>query len=758
MTAGAVLFSALLAAAPLWMRVTNRPESDPSFLHVFVRHSAKPHYQHANISTAGLREGPVPQGGKQTRLAPGGSSPWVDLSPVLGNGKGKFLDRFCFSMISRWGEAVTNATFDLEFSTDRKSVLRKIERRGPGSGLYAVLSATSDGVFSVRSDAECVAEEVRRYRELPAVPGRAPERFPMATGFAVNPSVARPEVYEAELKMLRGLGINCANGRAGDFPYRRLTAFGLGPFVHADADTSRAKAAAWREKLRGAAGPSSTLLVNVADEPSVKPEHVKGCAVCAQGVPGGATDDPREGGRYYRSVRHLLDETARSFRTIRESVWTVLPDVPVSVNNGISLVFHGNLARSGIDWFKVYGDGCLTYGWGEDWANFGRTRQINSIYWDAMRAACAPRRLPFGFYDILEHGGWDVQAKAFSAIGRGARQLCFFNYGPWYAISSDQQSRRPEALEAIRRVTFAVGSVEDEICAATCARGDAAILLGLTGDIWMAAEDSEYGMERTALSLLLRHCNVRTDVLDENRVAQDLGRYPLLFVLDRNVRRDVAETILAWVKGGGRLYLGPNALSADEDNRPLDLGIERSPYRKEQEVGRPQFELVKCRELGRFADMRMVVGRCEEPWKDLRVGKGTVHMSGFFPGLDYWGSARTNANSRGLLDYPPAHGRFFKDRVLSGVPIRCETTDPRVEASLLAGSSSCVLVFSNWTGVPAEVGFVVHRAGKAKVRAAAGTRLLKADSVLRDGHLDLEGRVAIGAGGILVLERKGERN
>lgn len=721
------------ALAPLWFRVGTSSGNEPAFLSVFVRHRASPYYTHANVTADGLRKGAVPQGGRKAQLQPRTYTPWMDMREIMQDGRKLPRERFCVRMIRRWDVPLTNSAFVVEFSTDATNLYKRLIRKGPGSGLYFAVDAEEDGGWRIVQDAEGAKAARTTAEALPRCGGRAPTLFPVSTGFAVDRDVAMPSVVEDELAVLHALGLNGLKGREYDFPFCRLWSPVAGEYPHQDRELLRRKALEWGRTLGSSPGSPKAVLVNTGDETSVGPEHATNCTVCAGKVPGGPTLEKSAGERYYRTMRTVIDATTEGLRATKDAVGEVLPDVPVAINNGISLLFCGNLATSGVDWFSVYGTGALTYGWGEDWANFGRTKQINSLYWDAMRAACLTRNTPFGFYDILAHNGWEIRAKAFSAVGRGARSLHYFNYGPWYTTASDSQSARPEVLAAIREVNFALGTTEREILAAHCAKGDAAILVGLTGDIWMVGEDSEYGMEREAMSLLLRHCNVRTDVLGEDQVAERLKEYPMLFVLDRNVRRDVAKTILDWVGKGGRLYLGPNAMTMDEANEPLALGFERTAYVKNEKVGRPKFELVKRKELDRYEGMRVIVGSSKPYFEERTAGRGKVLAFGFFPGLDYWGTATANANRFGMLEYPTAHRDFFAKKVLRDLPLRCETSDPLVEIHLLEGPKADVLAFANWSGASTETAYVVRRP---------------------DGTVQKKGRIRLEVGGFEVLRRQ----
>ena len=213
----------------------------------------------------------------------------------------------------------------------------------------------------------------------------------------------------------------------------------------------------------------------------------------------------------------------------------------------------------------------LMFGWNEDWGGWARTRQVNGFYTDAMRSACRKPGLNFGLYNVLCRPSWEIQARGFLELGHGVKAISFFNYGPYYSITSDANSHRPEIYEAIKRITFPTGAVETHVMAGKTAPGDVAQLLSVTGDIWYATRDNVFGKERAWLNLLLRHCNVRCDVLSEDDLATLLPAYRMLFVTDANLKRSALPPLVKWVQDGGVLYLSAGALARDEFDNPLGL-------------------------------------------------------------------------------------------------------------------------------------------------------------------------------------------
>ena len=737
----------------IWFRVICGKSNPSAALAIFIRHGCRPYYQTASVTKNGLKPGAIPPGGRKAWLEPGETTAWMDYSALVGPRK---LERVMMRMIRGYDNPTESSEFTVEFagSADGSMPRGKIVRKSaPAAGFTATLDPEKRDVV-VECDLDASAKTRRIVEALPPVEGRRPVAFPVGAGLALNRKIVDPGTWENEMEIFRRVGLNSVHYAAEGLNWARESFTpgfaGEDEMLHPDKEKLLGRARKWKENRPDFPAGDRSLYVNCADEPGVSMAHMTNCALCIKSVPGGATCDKSDGMRYYRTAKKMNSLFTGSFQAITDALTAVDPSAKTGVNQGIGLVFSGNLVGHSSDWFDIYGSGALTYGWCEDWANFGRTKQINSIYFDTMRSACSIRGIPFGVYCILcGCNEWLISCKAYMALGRGAKSLYFFNYGPRYAPSSDYNSHRPEIFAPMRHFAYSVGEYERDILAAKCAKGDAAILVGVTGDVWQIGEDSEFGMERSALSMLLRHCGVRTDVIGEDAVKTELSRYRMLFVLDRNVRRDVAEDILSWVEQGGILYLGANAMSADECNNPLDAALPRPRYVKQQKVGRPKFELVKRKVLDSFASMDVIVGSARPYWRELRMGKGTVRMVGFFPALDYWRQGKADPGKYGMLQYPKAHREFFRGKVLKDVRRRAATSDHLVEISLLEGPRADILVFSNWNGGDASVKFAVRDVPRYREVSTVNASL----SDVKTDHGVLRGKITIGGGAVVYCRK-----
>jgi len=203
--------------------------------------------------------------------------------------------------------------------------------------------------------------------------------------------------------------------------------------------------------------------INLMDEPGFEFDHVDGCPNCRQGfMPylkslGLAdqdiaklkiTNDPNGAGReekasyYYTRLYMKSDYDRDAPRGDRER-----PAAPARRANDDEFRLR---AAGGQPGFPLRGlvrdlrnrrtDVRLERGLGR-WA---RTRQVNGFYLDVMRSACRKPGLNFGSTTCSAGRLGKSRHAASWRSGHGVKAISFFNYGPYYAITSDSNSHRPE--------------------------------------------------------------------------------------------------------------------------------------------------------------------------------------------------------------------------------------------------------------------------------------------------------------------------
>lgn len=762
---------------PLYIKVKMLPEQkEPAAIHVFGRRSMRPWFTpHLNINRKGVFEGANKgaKGMEPEHLKGGEESPWIEISRYL-TYKGN--DALIFNVMQDYhAKPLTDAAFEILFSKtpDDKGIFRKESRSGAGNGMIVNIDLYDN--TTILADAEGSEQSLKYAQDTTPVKGNRPLAFPFLTGMALNPEIIVPGAISNELEALKHIGITGLSRPTPqtigmNFPWYTGKNF----YFHLIKNNclSQPDKARIEAHMKGYAdlfakdGKQPWFMLNLMDEPGLTMEHITTCPVCIAGfapylakqgveLTGKPTADPKAGPLYYWSNRYRNHVMTEMLRTGTEAAHKFMPGIPTTVNFATEVVYDGNMINRGCDWFEILGSGALTMGWHEDWANCTATYQVAGFQSDVMRAACRPRGLKYGIYNILARHPWDIVAKGFAEIGHGNKAMHFFSYGPSYSLSSDSNSHRPEVYQAIKDVTMPAGLVDKYLADAKVAAPDAAMLFSTTSDIWNDGKnkDNVFGRERIYLSLLLTHCNYRLNILSEDDLATELGKYKVLFVTDSHLRKSQLAPLVKWVKDGGTLYLGAGALEFDEANQPLgldeQLGLKRQPLKIAAKAGRAQFEMPRLKNLKAAVKPAVLAGYQEPMKQDVKVGKGRVIFSGFFPGIGYI-STSTQDKEQGIYSVRD-FSQDYRDYVAAlKLPVkpRLTTDNYRVEANLLEADGADVIVLSNWTGEPQTVNVTLQNAPAYKNIECSG-EIVKKDQ--KNKQLDIT--VKIPAGGYIKCEK-----
>ena len=756
---------------PLYVKVKMLPEQTiPVVMHIFGRRPRKPWYiRHANINKNGLQIGANRGSQPANRLKAGEESPWVDIAPLLA---GIGYNQIRFRTMTNYHKAKPGSAFFTIFFSKTKSMdglIKKFTRKGAGSGILCSVDLTN--LEKISSELGESAKDEARSKTVPEVPGKRPEIFPLGTGMCLDPQISTETAINNELSALANIGLDmlkCAIPLAGSKSYTQhgFTRYMGGRFVFhytkpygclnsPRIDRLDNAIKNYLGELKKYGLNEKILFMNLMDEPGFKVSHVLKCPVCRNKFPvylkanklslealgindwkqALPTKDKKQAALYYWTVRYTNSIMVNYFKTATEITQKYSPGIRTGANIATELV--ANMLHRGCDWFELYGTGALTYGWTEDWLNWTGTYQLAGYQLDTMRAACHSKKLPYGIYNILvERTPWEIQCKGFTEVGHGARGMYFFNYGPDYAITSDQNSQRQEIYEPIKRLSYAIGAVENHIKNSNVVKGDAAMLLSVTSDIWNYGGSGSwaanlFGQERTYLHLLLRHCGLRLDILGEDNLTDRLSQYKLLFVTGSHLKATTVNALSNWVKNGGTLYLGAGAAEFNQYNEALNLdkalNIKRDKFKLIQMPGRPPYELPKRKIVDtiKFAagTIPVVCGTQNiiggkpliKTTKDnsavtvFKAGKGQVICCGFSPATSYIKDASINRSKpkNGIMSCVkyPAAVRMLMHKIIeqAGATAKVQTDNPLVEVNLLETPEALILCFANWTGKPQTV-------------------------------------------------------
>ncbi len=663
-------------------------------------------------------------------IAPGSSSLWAEITDVLAYGYNCIFVAKAGDERGRELGADAVPDFRIEFSRDCKEVFGEIRNYGGRMAIGLVSRARGTAL-----DDKALSEIdlARALAELGPEPARRPRRFPIELSNQVSPATMTPPAFSNEVEVLRRLGPNelgavvegvidpdheceplaVARHPPGDHMFNRYK----GHICEIDYAGMTNQLVRLVDKVSGELARGRKIIIGTADEPGYGLLGLTNCkakVTCRERFgkdftlyPDGDVD------AYLETIAYRDKMVCDFYKAMTDAARAVNSNFLCVANIGTSLIFSGNAEDPGTDPFVMADAKALAIGQTEDWSNVQRTRQVCSYMCDVYRAAYGRNGMDFRMCSIIMSPA-ETEAKIFSEIGHGTDFITLFNYGPHW-INGDSRNRTPGIFPAIRHACDAIAGAEDVIVGSDVAPGDAALFYSQSCDKLQMApgwtrdwlERNPYGKDRMCASLMLLHCGVRTDVLSEDDLAPKLGCYKVLFTMDRNIRRDAAEALAAWMRKGGVVVKTTGALLADERDVPYPEGF--------------------------FADAGKIVEIDFSPWRNyLRPAK----------------KAGDGCESHRIFDETVRLKMADAVRE-AGVTRRLYTDEPLVEASLLENGPKSVIALSNWTtNASPRVKVTLEKAPSVStVRSASGAEVKWSCD---GGRITAE--VPIGWGDFLVLE------
>lgn len=691
-----------------------------------------------------------PPGDGPARFAAGAASAWLYVSEHFKQGAKHYLAGIPFNPYARGNTAVHCWQIDFSTTPSEEGIFATLRHEEPGLLLPYRLDPASK---HLETQVDWAAQSLAYAERYPAPRnGVRPVRFSFGGSLRLGEECSASAAILNELKAQYQLGLNTIEppevlhspaGRKYGFDRHYGDAVFMWHFHHGcicspDRDAMEKAVAAKAAWLRKNQVFDRCRAIGVMDEPGFGVSHILDCEQCLnrfrqylqqQGLTPGElgidnidaatlSRNPTDGPRFYWSVRYRNHVVTEFLRTCTAVVKKHIPHAGTGVNIATELVTSANMVQFGLDWFTVFNSGALTHGETEDWSNNLPTFQISGYIMDTMRGACRRRRVPFRMLNVLGgRSSWEISTKAFSEIGRGASSIGFFRYGPTYSGASDSTSHIPHVHEAIKNVTLPTGAVEDHLLDGATARGDAAMLLSVTDDIWQILETNTYGRERMWQHLLLSHLGIRLDILGECDLQDELANHRTLFVHSPRIQRAYVAPLVAWVRDGGTLILSANALTADEYSRDLgfdkEVGLKRGAATINRKnagdptnvVGAVQgdgYRLTLANGLQPVASGEAFLHTTDGTTVAAAhaVGKGKVIVCGIMLGNSYIRTATHVAGSFTSHRTYPADGRRVMAMILeqAGLVPRLATDHHLVEAVLTTAPKADIITFANWSG------------------------------------------------------------
>jgi hypothetical protein len=169
-----------------------------------------------------------------------------------------------------------------------------------------------------------------------------------------------------------------------------------------------------------------------------------------------------------------------------------------------------------------------------------------------------------------------------------------------------------DILEAVKRVSYKVGAVEDKLVGSKVVPPKVAIGWSFTTNVWdkttpqpddKICSNSVYPQERQNMYLMLRHLQVPTDLLDEQDLSEGrLKDYTVFFLVGDHLTEVAAAALAQWVQEGGTLVSVAGGGLRDQYDRPLNtllevFGISGAKLEKKASSLRPKLEMLHLEPL-----------------------------------------------------------------------------------------------------------------------------------------------------------------
>lgn len=420
--------------------------------------------------------------------------------------------------------------------------------------------------------------------------------------------------------------------------------------------------------------------------------------------------------------------------------------------------------------------------WSEDWFGDEQSHTWSGIA-DGLRCAAAYHDRPFGGYVVGQSLGAHPAGAAYkilSLVGRGAKTIDVYTFGPWWFFG-DCWSERSDVYKPIADAFRLIGRAERVLYPARALRGTVAILLPGSSRLWDTTAPAKlYSLEQDSLHVALIHAGYVVDLIDDIDVESGeltARGYKTLYVVGPNVSRLAQQLITIWVQNGGTVVVTLGAAVADEFNEPSNiiddlLGLStRSPERvdnsvyqyngrslvpMDREFGTASFDIPVLTQP--LLPTRLDVSTCgrfdgstgEIAITQRDVGLGHAFAFGFFPGFAYSRHAEQDDQPGHTYSWAPAARIAIVAPAKMANTRRAVTVDrDLIEVCRLEGVAGIALVVLNWSPSSiAQSTITVHNADNRKiVRSAQGVRV----DVMTDGF-DLKLTLPIEYVDILTVE------
>lgn len=635
---------------PVYFRVTNRSEGvEPFCFWLFVRRHIGPDWyatpgmlSHGGFSLAyNLPVDP------DKWLAPGESTPWVRLSDYLLPKGYNNVQMIATRLTHTEGFVRDRIQGEIEFAVgEERKIVKTVPFDQEAPRILFTLPAEPESGKDIRFGKDYLEAKETALRSVEpeaAVGANAKAAEPMRNieisgHLSINDDMDDPALLEAEIGMMKRLGMNNTYGPVGtpENAKERSLELGLFPgFGVGDLATyhflEAGGEAGLEEVVRAHAEALAPILDDVhrnmmADEPTaysyeiltkspdwtpkfqewlrqegVTPETL-GVASWDAVTPVGPDKKELQPSMFYYTGLFRLHAMADFAKTAQAIYQKYYPATALATVNLSPTVFSGISNDEGHDEYLLFRNGGLGLMWTEDWGGYGASLQQLSSYLAMLRVAGRPDKTPLGGFLVPTGEPVTQRIKTYLWLQEGVKMLNLYAYGPSYA-GIDSWSTRYEIYPELAKLGQEIRRLDPALDGVKRRPAQIAIVYNRTAGIW---HDFAVNTEQDAryIHWALAHAGYDADIIPEEDIEADgLTAYRLLYLNGVQLRQEAAEKIADWVKGGGVLVGTAGAGTRDPFDRASEklnevFGVTSKKLLNVNSAGRPRYETRNLPNLG----------------------------------------------------------------------------------------------------------------------------------------------------------------
>lgn len=276
---------------------------------------------------------------------------------------------------------------------------------------------------------------------------------------------------------------------------------------------------------------------------------------------------------YYWTLRYWNYATAKLYSILREEIEKRLPGVKVRVNFGPPWAYGYCSYMRGAEIWEFARQNSITEFWNEDWLNTGGWRnsgiQMVSYLVDLSRSCARINNADIAAFVMPTGGESNIQLKLASVIGKGAKKIDVYRYGPAY-YSPDNWSQSNDMASDIAKFTRVLEKVEDVIFQGKIRKPEVAIIWSASEPVWSTDDTSMWNNH--LIYLALQHKQIPVDFVDEFEVEKGiLKNYRVAILSSQYLRKATKKALIDWVNSGGNLWIDGIPATGDEYGQNCEM-------------------------------------------------------------------------------------------------------------------------------------------------------------------------------------------